>query len=172
VGTSLEVFVGYYRPFGHFDPASIIDHGTLPEQPSGLSAVAWGATGHMGVGGRFGFAAQLAATLDSRVRAIPTPDGRTHGPTDATVSMGVLQAQFVRHSGDAYRQYGSPTSLAAAFGTTITVPIRAHWELIADATTLFYAFRMSTPSDIIGADMEHGNQRDAMLHLGLGWTHH
>src|SRR5262249_13908518 len=110
-------------------------------------------------------------------------------PTNANVTMEMLQAQFdvsprpqayhvwlnagpgfVHHSGDSYRQFGSPMSLAAAFGTTITAPIAAHWQLVADATALFYAFHVSMPWNIIGPNVEHGSQRDAMLHLGLGWT--
>jgi hypothetical protein len=50
-----------YRPFGHFDDASVFDAGVLPEQPSDLSAVAWGATGHIVARNRLGVAAQLAA---------------------------------------------------------------------------------------------------------------
>src|SRR5262249_25698169 len=73
--TSLEVFVGYYRPFGHFNPASLVAAGVLPEQPSDLSGFAWGATGHIGARNRLGFAGQLAATIDSRVPSAPTPDG-------------------------------------------------------------------------------------------------
>jgi hypothetical protein len=189
MGAALEVFVGYYRPFGRFDPGSVAAAGVLPEEPSDLSAIAWGATGHIVARNRLGFAAQLAATINSRVQSYPTPDGRQHGPTDATVTMGLVQAQFdvsprpqayhvwlnagpgfVRHSGDSYRDFGSPTSLAAAIGATITVPIAEHWQLIADATTLFYAFQLPTPSYLIGVNMERGNQRDAMLHVGFGWT--
>jgi hypothetical protein len=195
LSTSIEGFVGYYRPFGRFDPNSAL-MSDLPPRPSDLSAAAFGATGRLVARHRLGFAAELAATLNSRVPAWLPPTGGlptdpAYGPTNATVSMGMLQAQydvspqpqayhvwlnagpgFVHHGGDAYRHYGSPTSFAAAFGTTIAVPIGVHWQLVTDATALFYAFHMSTPSFITGADIERGNQRDALLHLGLGWTLH
>jgi hypothetical protein len=188
--TSLEAFAGYYRPFGQFDPASVIVAGELPEEPSDLSAVAFGATGHVSIGRRLGVAGRLATTMRSRVPAVVTPGG-PRGPTDATVAIGALQAQydvsfhpqvyhvwvntgpgFVRHGGDAYRQYGSPTSLAAVVGTTVAVPIGPHLQLVADATALLYGFDLPTPPSLRAGRLEHGNQRDAMLHMGLAWTHH
>jgi hypothetical protein len=41
-----------------------------------------------------------------------------------------------------------------------------------DLTSLRVSGVLPTPSYIIGADMERSNQRDALLHLGLGWTLH
>jgi hypothetical protein len=139
VTTSMEGFVGYYRPFGPFDPASVSATG-LPVEPSDLQAPAWGGTVHLGIGQRLGVAAQLATTR-SQIDEAGTPEG-PRGPTNVSVVLGSLLFQydvspnphayhvrvnagpaFVRHGGEAYRPFGSPTSFGPAFGTAVLVPL-------------------------------------------------
>jgi hypothetical protein len=188
VTTSVEAFVGYYRPYGNFDPASVYST-ALPDKPSDLRGPVWGGTVHLGIGRRLGVAAQLASAR-SQIREVITPEG-PRGPTNAQVVLGSLLGQldvspsprayrvwvnagpaFVRHGGDAYRSYGSPTSLAPALGTTVVVPLRAHLQLTAEGTGLFYVFDVPMPADLRAnpGSLEHGSQRDLLVHLGIAWT--
>jgi hypothetical protein len=131
--TSLEAFTAYYRPFGEFAPGSSILAGQLPEHPADLRSRAWGAAAHVS-SGRRGVSVQLEATTNSRVSAVMPPGGGgLRGPTDAYIVIGTLKGQydvspspnafhsrlnaglgFVRHGGDAYRPFRSPTSLAGS----------------------------------------------------------
>lgn len=188
VTTSVEGFVGFYRPFGHFDPASVYATG-LPVEPSDLQGAAWGGTLHLGFGPRLGVAA-LLATARSQIGEVVTPAG-PRGPTNAQVVLGSLLGRydvspdprayhvwvnagpaFVRHGGDAYRPYGSPTSLGPALGTAVLVPLWAHLQLTAEATGLFYRFDVPMPAALRGnpGSLEHGSQRDVLAHLGIAWT--
>lgn len=186
---SLEFFAGYYHPYGHFDPASVYST-RLPGQPSELEGTAWGGAAHLGIGGRYGIAAQVA-TANSQVGGGNTPDG-VQRPAGASVLIASVLAQYdvspkprafgiwlnagpavIRHGGDAYRPYGSPTSFGAAFGTTVSVPLGAHLQLNADVTGLFYTFDVPMPPDLRAnpGRLEHGSQRDALVHLGIAWAH-
>lgn len=185
---SLGFFAGVYHPFGHFDPASVYST-ALPGQPSDLKGTAWGGTAHLGFGGRYGVAAQVAAA-NSQVGGGNTPEG-VERPTGASVLLATVLAQYdvspnprafgiwlsagpalIRHGGDAYRPYGSPTSYGAAFGTTVAVPLGAHLQLNADVTGLFYTFDVPMPPDLRAnpGRLEHGSQRDALVHLGIAWA--
>ena len=186
---SLVAFVGYYQPLGHFDPASIYSS-SLPETPSQLRGAAWGGAGHLSIGRRFGITAQFARTT-SRVPEAITPGG-PRGPTDAAVTVATVQGQYdvspppkahrvwvnagpawVRHGGDAYAPYGSPTSLGAALGLTITVPVASRLQLTADATGVFYVFDVPMPPAFARnpGPLEHGDQRDVLVRFGLAWGH-
>ena len=185
---SVEAFVGYYRPLGHFDPASVYST-ALPVEPSDLQSRTWGGTVRLAVGRRFGFAGQLAVAK-SRIASVSTPQGPSPA-TNASVVIGLLLGQYdvsprphdyriwvnagpalVQHGGDAYRRYGSATSFGPALGMTIDVPLAAHLKLSADATGLFYTFDLPMPPEFSAnpGPLEHGNQRDALLHLGIAWT--
>jgi hypothetical protein len=189
VNASLGPFVGYYQPLGHFDPASIYVS-SLPEKPSQLRGAAWGGSGHVSIGRRFGVTGLFAQTM-SRVPEVITPGG-PRGPTDATVTVATLQGQydlspppkahrvwvnagpaFVRHGGAAYAPYGSPTSLGAALGLTLVVAIASRLQVTADATGVFYVFDVPMPPEFARnpGRLEHGDQRDALLRLGLTWGH-
>lgn len=186
---SLGTFVGYYQPLGHFDPASIYSS-SLPETPSQLRGAAWGGSGRLSIGQRFGVTAQFARTA-SRVPEVITPGG-PRGPTDAAVTVATLQGQydvsttpkahrvwvsagpaFVRHGGAAYAPYGSPTSLGAALGLTVAVPIASRLQLTADATGVFYIFDVPMPPEFARnpGRLEHGDQRDVLVRFGLAWGH-
>lgn len=188
VTVSVEGFAGYYRPFGHFNPASVYST-ALPGQPADLQGPTWGGMAHLGIGRRYGIAAQIA-TASSQFGGGFTPDG-LQPPSHARVLLGSLLAQYdvspnpravrvwlnagaavIQHGGDAYRPYGSPTSFGPAFGTTIGVPLGAHLEVAADATGVFYTLDVPMPPDLRfnPGRLEHGSQRDALVHVGLMWT--
>lgn len=187
VRTSLEAFAGYYRPFGHFDPASVFST-SLPADPSNLEGTAVGGSVQLSIGRRYGLATQFAVA-NSRIGQVVTPDG-PRGPTDANVSLGMLLAQYdvspkpggfrvwlnagvaaIRHGGDAYRLYGSPVSYGPAIGTSLSVPLAAHLAFAADVTGIFYQFNVPMPSGLAGnpGALEHGGQQDALIHVGLAW---
>ena len=188
--TSLDVgpLAGYYRPLGHFAPASVYST-SLPSSPGDLSGGAWGGTAHLVFGRRLGVAAQ-AAVAKSTIPSVVTPEGPSH-PTGAQVLVASAQAQYdvspdprryriwlgagpavVRHGGDAYHAYGSPTSAAGALGVGLTAPIGAHLRLAAGATTRLYSLTVKMPPELRGnpGSLEHGFQTDALLHLGVAWV--
>jgi hypothetical protein len=184
---SAGLIVGYYRPFGHFDPAS--EYSTdLPGRPSDLRGPTWGGVGHLSIGRRFGVEAQVSVA-QSAVPMVDTPDG-PRGPTNASVDIVSLEAQYdvspaperhrlwlsagpvlVRHAGDAYAPYGNPRSIGAAGGVGLTVPLRSRLQFAADLTTLWYTFNVPMPPALRlnPGPLEHGAQRDALLHVGLRW---
>jgi hypothetical protein len=183
---TLTAFVGYYRPFGHFDPASVYAS-WLPEKPEDLRASAWGGAGHIAFGNRFGVVAQVAKT-SSHVPAVVTLGG-PFGPRDASVLLATLQGQYavsamphaqlwvnagpglVRHGGNAYELHGWPTSFAGAVGTTLVVPIAPHLQFTANGTVLVYVLDVPMTPQLRGnpGSLEHGVQKDALLHAGLAW---
>ena len=186
VTATVTGFVGYYRPFGHFDPASVYTT-DLPERPEDLRATAWGGAGQLAIGNRFGVAAQVAKT-SSRVPQVVNPGGAA-GPTDASVLLATLQGQYavalkphaqiwlnagpglVHHGGTGYARHGSPTSFAGAMGTTFVVPVAPHLQFTANATVLLYVLDVPMPPQLRlnPGRLEHGAQRDALLHAGLSW---
>jgi hypothetical protein len=188
--TSVDIgpLVGYYRPYGHFDPASVYDT-RLPERPDELRGRAWGGAAHLSFGRRLGAEAQASvasSTIPSRI----TPAGLTR-PWDARVLVVTAQAQYdvsprprsyhvwlgigpalVRHGGDAYRSYGSSTSAGGALGVGITAPMGAHLRVAAVATTLLYQFDLKMPPELRlnPGSLEHGFQTDALVHIGIRWA--
>jgi hypothetical protein len=180
---------GYYRPFGHFDPASVYDT-SLPNEPSDLSGFSGGGVVHLSVGRRFGLEAQLSDAR-STIPEVETPGG-SRGPTQASVEIGMLVGEYdlsptpqryrlwlnagpavVRHGGDAYAPFGSPTSAGGAAGLGLTVPIARQIQFAANLTTIWYVFNLAMPA--AGREnpgpLEHGAQRDALLQVGLRWGH-
>lgn len=132
VMTAVGLFGGYYRPFGHFDPASVYST-ALPVEPRDLRGFLGGGAVHLSLGRRLGIEAQMAVAF-STIPAVVAPGG-PRGPTNANVEVATLEGEydvsptphryrvwlnagpaFVRHGGDAYARYGSPTSVGAAAG--------------------------------------------------------
>ena len=185
---TVEAFAGYYRPYGHFySPSNLVTQ--LPKEPSDLEGPAWGATAHLGLGHRFGVAGEVAATSNHVIPEVITPSG-FGGPTNASVALGVLLAQYdlsptpsayhvwlnagpavIHHRGDAYSFFGAPTSVGSALGMTIVIPLRWHLDFSADATGLFYSLDVPTHHelDMDPGSIQHGDQRDALLRLGIAW---
>jgi hypothetical protein len=180
---------GYYRPFGHFDAASVYST-SLPVEPSDLRGFAGGGAGQLSLGRRFGLEAQIAV-VHSTVPAVTTPGG-IRGPTKASVDFVTLEGAydisptperyrlwlnagptFVRHGGDAYSQYGSPTSVGGAAGVGLILPIGRQLNLATNLTTLWYVFDLAMPPELRlnPGPLQHGAQRDAVLQVGLRWGH-
>ncbi len=178
---------GYYRPFGHFDPASVYST-SLPTTPSDLRGFAWGGAAQITFGQRLGAEAKVSVA-NSTIHGGNTPAG-PRGPTSAHVVAVTLQAQYevsptpetyrvwlsagpglIRHGGDAYAPYGSPTSVSGALGVGISLPIGFHLQIAADATTLLYSFDVKMPPELQGnpGSLQHGTQADALVHVDVRW---
>jgi len=183
----LGPLVGYYRPLGHFDPASVYVT-SLPGSPSALSGVAWGGAARVALGRRFGAEGQLSVA-GSTLPSAATPAGETP-PTSARVLVLTAQAQYdvspapqrfrlwvgagpglVRHGGDAYAPYGTPVSLAGALGAAADVPLGARVRAAAGVDALLYAFDVAMPPALRGnpGSLQHGFRHDALVHVGLRW---
>ena len=186
---SIGPLVGYYRPFGHFEPASVYST-SLPRQPRDLRASAVGLSGQLSFGRRLGVEAQLTAA-NSTLPAMNSPAG-TVGPTAARVTVATLQAQYdispvpeklrlwvgagpglVQYGGDAYRCCGSPRSVGAALGAGMSLPLSAMLQVTAGATALRYSVDIGMPPALRAnpGSLERGTQTDAILHLGMRWGH-
>jgi hypothetical protein len=186
---SIGLLAGYYRPYGHFDPASIYDTG-LPGQPSDLRGVLKGVAGQLTFGRRFGVEAQLT-TAGSTIPVANTPAG-PRGPTNVSVDMATLEGEYdvsptpqryqvwleagpalVRHGSDAYAPYHDPTSVGGALGIGLTVPLGPHFQIATNLNTVWYTFDLGMPAEDQRnpGPLEHGPQRDALLQVGLRWGH-
>lgn len=185
---SLGAFIGYYRPFGSFDPASVYST-DLPTHPSALHGLAVGVSVAVSPNPRFGGAATLA-TVWSEVPQVVTPGG-PRGPTDVQILLGTAEGRvnvlprsfvsrlwlgfgpaFVRHGGTAYSRYGSPTSLGAAASVEAIVPLSHRLVWATGATGLAYTIDIPMPPELRlnSGKLEHGNQRDVVFRTGLAWT--
>lgn len=184
---AIGLFAGYYRPFGHFDPASIYST-ALPTEPGDLRGPAWGGVGQLVIHRRFGLEAQVAVARSTLPEVI-TPAG-PRGPTKAEVDIASLEGQYdvsprseryrvwlsagpavIRHGGDAYAPYGRPVSVGGAVSAALVVPLRSELQMAFDLTTLWYVFDLPMPSQFQNnpGSLEHGAQRDALLRVGLRW---
>lgn len=186
---SIGPLVGYYRPFGHFEPASVYST-SLPREPGDLRGRALGVIGQLSFGGRLGVEAQMTMA-NSTLPAVITPAG-AQGPTAARVTVATLQAQYdispapekvrlrisagpglVQYGGDAYRCCGSPRSVGVALGAGVSLPVASMLQVTAGATVLRYSVDVAMPPALQGnpGSLERGMQTDAVLHLGLRWGH-
>jgi hypothetical protein len=184
MSVDVGVVAGYYRPVGHFRPASVFLT-SLPTTPSDLSAPMFGAEATLHFTTRFGLQAQGNVTSSS-VGVVATPEG-SRGPTSATIMVGSAQVLYdvlpdrahrlwisagpgvVRHGGDAYSSFGSPTQLAAAVGIGSTVTLFRHLQATAGLSALFYSFDLPA----LGLDprsLEGGPQQDLLVHVGIAWS--
>jgi hypothetical protein len=189
VAGALGAFIGYYRPFGSFDPASVYST-DLPNQPSDLQGLAAGVSAAISLTAHFGSAATLAM-IRSEVPQITIPGG-PRGPTGVQILVGTVEGRinvlprsyasrlwlglgpaFVRHGGTAYSRYGSPTSLGAAASLEAVVPLRTHLEWATGATGMAYTIDIPMPPELRlnPGQLEHGNQRDVVFRTGLAWRH-
>ena len=82
-------------------------------------------------------------------------------------------AVAVRHQGDAYSINGiSPTtSLGAALGAGLNIPIVSGLSFTAGADMVLYQLDVKFPPDLRRnpGSLESGFQRDALVHVGLAW---
>ena len=180
--------IGYYRPFGKFDPASVYAT-NLPATPQDLSGLTWGGAAHIWFGRRFGAEVQ-ASFAHSTIPSVITPQGPS-GPTPAQVQMFMLQGLLalsgpqsghqlwlsagpgvVRHDGTAYAPYATSAQLAAVVGAGARVRISRRVEATCGLDGLFYTFDLPMPPELSRnpGSLQHGRQADAVIHVGVSWT--
>ena len=186
VTIGLGPFMGYYRPFGHFEPASVYST-QLASDPSQLRGRAWGATGQLTLR-RLGLEA-VVSTTRSMLPGAYTPGGYAP-PTPARVTAAAVVGQYdlspsparyhlwvgagpalVQYGEGGYARYGSPRSWGGAVGLGVTAPLWPRLELAAAATGFAYTFDLPMPAELRPnpGSLQHGAQRDALIHLGLRW---
>src|SRR4051812_17999933 len=87
---ALAPFVGYYRPLGHFAPASVLST-ALPRTPSDLSGLAWGASIRSELRPRFAVEV-FATTSESTLPGCLCPGGPTPSIRNrVTIASAMLQ---------------------------------------------------------------------------------
>ncbi|MGH7615967.1 MAG: hypothetical protein ACREPM_01930 [Gemmatimonadaceae bacterium] len=177
-------FAGYYRPLGHFDPTSVWST-ALPNTPQDLSGLMLGIDGRAWVTGRLGLELQGALRSGS-VGPYPNPGFGTKNTTSYDVQMLTAQVLLrssanghrfwvgagpgvVRHTGNAYSPYGSPTDLAGAGSLGAEADLGRHLALSAGASALVYNFDLRNPPILVSGRMEHGRMTDAAVRVGLMW---
>lgn len=174
---SIGPSIGYYRPFGQFDPGNVIST-ALPRQPSDLAGIAWGVDASVRLRGGLG-AEGIFSTVTSTVPGCVCPGG-PRPPTGERVTMLVLAAQYgaalprdyelllsagpanIQHGGDGYGYYGSPRSWGGAGAVELTRRIASQFETGIRVMGLAYSFRpRSVP--------QSGKQFDGLVSLTARW---
>jgi hypothetical protein len=183
---SVGPYVGYYRPLGHFDPASVYITG-MPTTPQDLSGAAFGGEADVWFGRRLGVSIE-AGVSQSTVPA-QAPEG-TRASTSARVETVVAQALvalprgigthlwvsaglgLVRHAGDAYASVGSASEGAGVLGVGSSFDMNDHIAITAGITTLWYMLDIPMPTQLRGnpGSLERGLQIDATFRVGARWT--
>ena len=187
--TSLSVgpYVGYYRPFGHFEPASVYST-NLPPEPQDLAGAAFGGEADAWFGKRFGASIDAAVTRSS-IGVTFTPEG-PRGPISARVETFVAQALvalprlpglnswisggfgMVRHTGDAYAGLSSLSQGAGVIGAGSRVDLNNRFSLTAGVTTLWYMLNVPMPPELRlnPGSLERGRQLDVTFRLAASWS--
>ena len=187
--TSLSVgpYLGYYRPFGQFEPASVSST-SLPREPQDLAGVALGGEAEAWFGRHFGASVDAAVTRSSVGMTI-TPAG-PRGPTSAHVETVVAQALvglprllgphswisggvgMVRHTGDAYATLSSLSQGAGVIGGGTRVDLNHRVSLTAGVTTLWYMLNIPMPPELRAnpGSLERGRQLDVTFRLAASWS--
>jgi hypothetical protein len=187
--TSVSVgpYVGYYRPFGHFEPASVYS-ADLPREPQDLAGVAFGGEADAWFGRNFGASVDAALTRGS-VAIITTPES-PRGPTSAHVETVVAQALvalprqlgphswisggigMVRHAGDAYVGLSSLSQGAGVLGAGSRLDLNNRVSLTAGVTTLWYMLDVPMPPELRAnpGSLERGRQLDVTFRLAASWS--
>jgi hypothetical protein len=186
---SVEPLVGYYRPLGHFESAPV-DVRPLPSQPQGLSALAFGGEARAWFNGWLG--ASIEASIAPSHTAAPPPptEGTGTSAMDARVETVVAQALVslppslhehlwmsaglgaVRHAGESYATYGSPTEVAGALGVGASADVNEHVALTGGVTLLGYMLNVPMPAALrqtYAGSIERGRQVDATFRVGVEW---
>jgi hypothetical protein len=187
--TSLSVgpYVGYYRPFGHFEPASVYST-NLPPDPQALAGAVFGGEADAWLGKHFGASLDAAVTRSS-VGITLTPEG-PRGPTSAHVETVVAQALvalprmlgphswisggfgMVRHTGDAYAGLSSLSQGAGVVGAGSRLDLNDRVSLTAGVTTLWYMLNVPMPPELRAnpGSLERGRQLDVTFRLPASWS--
>lgn len=189
--TSFEVgpLVGYYRPVGHFRPASVYST-LLPTTPSELSGTSWGANARLWLGRRFGIDASGMATsrmigggIGPGFGVMPARQARVltvaiEALYDFSLAPGKYRAWvgagpgLVRHSGDAYASFGSFTDLAGVVSAGASVRLLPHVAAVGQVGTALYNYDIPMPPSLAKnpGQLQSGFQEDLSLRFGLAWT--
>jgi len=187
VSVEIGPVVGFYRPLGGFDDASVYST-ALPRTPEDLMGYAWGGGVRAWFGKRVG-AEFDAMVAQSEVPEVFTPSG-PRGPTPAQVTTFTAQGLLtvtgdptghqlwvsgglgvVRHGGAAYDSYGTPRDLSpvAGIGTRVGLTRQLHATLAVNV--LVYTFDVPMPPELQlnPGSLQHGQQVDVWTHLGVTW---
>lgn len=184
--------LGYYRPYGSFEAASVY-FTSLPFAPSDLKGLARGAEGRVWLGQRVGIELR-GFVASSTLPSVSTPSGPSR-PTPANVYALTAQtlltivgtasrhliwvsagAGVSRHGGEAYARHTGVTDIgpAAGFGTRFRLTRQIH--ATAGVTAFTYMFDMPMPADerLNPGSLQRGRQVDVLFHTGVSWTitHH
>jgi len=172
---------GYYRPLGSFWPSSVMAT-SLARRPSDMSGPALGLRGRVWFSSRGAVELQAAQSW-STVPQVITPGG-PRGPYSVRVLTVVTQGLYealsvepfhlwlsaggglVRHGGDSYAAYDSPTGLAGTLG--LGCRLRLHGGLSAELGLANYFYFLDVRTDY-GTSVQRGLQHDSMVQLGLTW---
>jgi hypothetical protein len=186
-GIEVGPLLGYYRPYGRFEPTSVNIIG-LPATPRVLRGRAWGGEARVWFGRRVGGEIQ-ASVSRSTIPQVLTPNG-ARGPTAARVSTFTAQGLLtlagtpardqvwlsagvgaIRHGGDAYAPYGTPTNLASTIGAGGRLRLLPHVYATAGLSALVYTFDVPIPTalGLNPGSLEYGPQVDVLAHFGLSW---
>jgi len=179
--------LGYYRPYGRFDSASVYST-ALPNTPQNLKGGTWGGGARGWIGKRLGIEI-TALAAHSTIPQVFTPAG-PNGSTSATVTTVTAQGLVtligtparqqvwvsaglgaIRHGGDSYARYGAPWDLSPAFGAGAGIRLMPHFRATFALTTLVYTFDLPMPPELRlnPGSLEHGHQVDVLTHVGLVW---
>jgi hypothetical protein len=187
--TSVSVgpYIGYYRPLGHFEPASVFST-SLPQEPKDLAGAAIGVDADAWFGEHLGASLEAGVTR-STVGSVDTPEG-PRGPTSAHVESVVAQVLIglpralgsrswiggglglVRHAGDAYAGLSSLSQGTGVIGAGTRVDLSRRVSLSAGVTALWYMLNVPMPPllrDNPGS-LERGRQFDVTVRVGASWS--
>ncbi len=183
----LEVggLIGFYAPTGSFGSADY-HSSNLPSSPQDLTALSFGGQFRLWSPSRIGLQLE-GSTASMHVGGGGTPEGNALG-SHANVLAGTIQLLyslsgpdddhrfwlsagfgFVRHGGDAYRQYGSPVAATGVLGLGSTFPLAGRLHVMAGVTGMVYNLRVR---DGAGASLANGRQVDIRLQTGLAFALH
>jgi hypothetical protein len=173
--------VGYYRPIGSYWPTAVYAVG-LPQRPSDNSGPVFGVLGRVWLSDR-GAVELQAAQAWSTVSQVFTPAGPI-GPRSVHVLTVAMQGLFeavsverfhfwlsaggglVRHGGESYAPFGSPTRPAATLG--FGCRLRLHGGLGAELGLTDFLYFLDVRTDA-GTSVQRGFQHDPMVRVGLTW---
>jgi hypothetical protein len=186
----LSPLLGYYRPLGNFDPASIYST-ALPERPQDLAGVAFG--GELSaLWSRFGVGIR-GATVHTYLAEPPHPTpsgGGRFGDTPARVTVFAAEALYripgtrrrpeirigggpawIQHGARAYEDYGSPSQAAVSVSARASWRTRAHVRPFLGTSLTRYLFDVPMPPEwrLNPGSIERGVQVDALFHAGASW---
>ena len=186
LGQAVEIgpLVGVYAPVGTFRSPDAFSF-TLPTTPSDLGAVAWGGQGRLWVTPRFGVQLQAAVAASRRAAPFNAPSSGSGGVDTIHAQIVILTAQvlyrpapralplvlsagigIVRHGGDAYAGFSTPSPVAGVVGFGFDVHVGHALTATLGLTTLFYSIDLQ---DSGGRSLERGFQADLLPHLSLAW---